>query len=196
MTEQSSWYGSVRVLRDGRLRFSPRTFLGLHHVSVFHSSMHVAVLSGGREVLYLYPEQNRVLSACFVYTLQPEQLREAIRELRTVSGGLAGWLVPALEWTQADLAGVKDPGQARPDLLEIIPGLLEDCRMLPVAEVWKRKRRELQQRWAARLQEHPEEIVEITAPWMLPAGHTSAARMLQGGIQALKKKQRKPRRRR
>jgi len=134
--------------------------------------MQVSVLSGGREVLYLYLRRNRVISACFVFTLSPDQLRKAVRELSGVAGGLASWVIPALEWTQADVASVKDPQQARPDLLEIIPSLLEDCRELPVAEIWQRRRRALQRQWAERLREHPEDITEVSASWMLPEGFT------------------------
>lgn len=137
---KSKWFGSVRISRDGRVRFDSSTFPGLHHVSIFYSSGQVAVLCGSREVLYLYLERDRVLSACFVYTLEPEQLRDAIQELRNVRGGLAGWIVPALEWTQSYLSGVKPESDPRRKLLQVIPELLESCGELPVANRWKKIR--------------------------------------------------------
>jgi hypothetical protein len=166
------WYGSMRVLTDDRLRFSPWTFPGLPHVAIWESSMSISVLSGGRQLLLIYPERKRVRSACFVYTLKPDELREAVGELRTVRGGLERWIVPALEWTQADLLGLKLAGHPGHELVKVIPELLNACRHLPVARSWRRKRDEIQRHWAQRLRQHPEDIVKVKAPWMLPEGFT------------------------
>ena len=120
----------------------------------------------------MYLSRGRVVSACFVYTLTAEELRFAVGELRKVSGGLEGWITPALEWTQMHLGADKEPSPTRRQLLAAIPELLESCRDLPVSEVWRRRRLETQQAWVKRLRTHPEEISEVTAPWMLPEGHT------------------------
>jgi len=156
------------------MRFSALSFRTLESATVRHSGgpyASVKVLLGGREVLYLYPWPYRVVSACFVYTLTANELRFAVDKLRTVTGGLEGWIVPALEWTQKDLGAVKNLTPVRRELLAAIPALLESCRDLPVSEVWRRHRRETQKAWVEHLRTHPEEISEVTAPWMLPDGY-------------------------
>jgi hypothetical protein len=129
------------------------------------------VLVGGRDVMLLYPWRRRIISACFNYMMTADQLCEAVGTLRGVSGGFEGWIIPALEWTEAELAGARKPRANWPDLVAVIPHLLESCRDLPVSEVWRRRRRETQAWWAKRLRDHPEEISRITAPWMLPDGY-------------------------
>jgi len=155
---REKWHGSVRILRDGSLRFSPWTFPGLPHVSVFESEFSVDILSGGHQVLFLYPERHRVMSACFVYTLEPAQLRDAVRELRTVQGGLAGWIVPALQWTQDHLSRIKAKKDSRRELLQATSELLESCGDLPVAEAWQKGCRQAQREWVRHLREHPEDV--------------------------------------
>ena len=144
------------------MRFSPTTFPGLPHVAVWDSSpMRVSVLSGGCQTLHLWPERNRVVSACFDYLLSPDQLSNGVRELRQVSGGLAGWIIPALEWTQDHLSRVKPEADPRRKLLKVIPKLLKSCRDLPIAEAWKRTCRQLQWKWVAHLREHPEDMDQV-----------------------------------
>jgi hypothetical protein len=125
----------------------------------------VDVFISGRRVLLLYLWRGRIVSACFVYTLTADELRYSLDTLRGVTGGLEGWIIPALEWMQST------PTMLRPDVLEIIPELLESCRGLPVSTVWRRRRLKTQQGWVRRLRTHPEEISMVTAPWMLPQGY-------------------------
>jgi hypothetical protein len=84
--------------------------------------------------MYLYPARSRILSACFLYDLTPDQLRMAVATLRDARHGLDSWVVPALEFSYA---AVKDD---HPETFEIIPELLASCRTLPVAKQWKRVR--------------------------------------------------------
>jgi hypothetical protein len=164
------WYGSVRVSRDGRMRFSPLAFREANHVTIRYVSPLAShsVFVSGRQVLLLFPWHGKIASACFVYTLTAEELCYAVDTLSKVTGGLEGWIIPALEWTQKDLAGSGRPQPNYPDVVAVIPHLLEAYRDLPVSEVWQRRRRETQEGWVKRLRTHPEEISMITAPWMLP----------------------------
>lgn len=174
---RTRWFGSVRVRRDGHLVFSPLTFKGLDHVSIWDKSPDsVSVLVGGRDVMLLYLWRRRIVSACFNYMMTADQLCEAVSTLQGVSGGLEGWLIPALEWTQADLAGAKKPRPHWPDLVALIPHLLEFCRALPVSEVWRSRRQQVQKVWARRLRSHPEAISQVTAQWMLPEWYRVQAR--------------------
>jgi len=86
--------------------------------------------------LYLDDEGTRVDTACFVYLLSPEQLQDAVGELRRATGGLERWIIPALEWNSASSA-VRDE---HPDTFKVIPGLLKTYRDLPVAKKWQRVR--------------------------------------------------------
>jgi hypothetical protein len=98
----------------------------------------ITVLRAGRRVMYIYLDDagKRVESACFDYHLQPDELREAVRTLCQVTGGLERWVVPALEWNSAS-SGVRAD---RPETFKIIPELLKSCRDLPVAKSWQRVR--------------------------------------------------------
>jgi hypothetical protein len=166
------WYGSVRIARDGRPRFSALAFKNAGHVTIsYRPSSIINVFVRHREVMLLYPWPRRIVSACFIYTLTAEELCDAVETLRNVTGGLEGWIVPALEWTQKDLAGAKRPRPNWPDLVAVIPHLLEFCRDLPVSPVWQRHRRATQQAWAKHLETHPEELPLVAAPWMLPDGY-------------------------
>ena len=133
---KARWYGSVRILRDGRVRFSPWSYLDLPHVALSVTDDCITVRRGGRALLYLWLDRNRVATACFVFLLSPEQLRETVTELRGAGAGIERWIVPGLEYTWAALY----PSNHSPELLEVIPGLLESCRDLPVAAQWQRVR--------------------------------------------------------
>src|SRR3954467_4159757 len=132
---RTKWYGSVRVFADGSMRFSPWAYKGVGHVTIKGGLVAPRVFISGHEVMLLYPWPRKLVSACFVYTLTADELRHAVQTLRQVYGGLEGWIVPALEWMQAE------PTSMRPDVLEILPELLESCRDLPVSPVWQRRRR-------------------------------------------------------
>jgi len=161
-------YGSLRVLRDGRVRFSARTFLGLPELDF--STQHGARLANGSHVwsqsdysicanlpekeafLFLYLSRGRVDSACFNYGLTPDELRKAVAVLRKAGGGLERWIVPGLEYTRDSITRmVENPGFPREEnksglrMLKVLQELLEATRDLPVAEPWKRTRREWEQ---------------------------------------------------
>jgi len=181
-TRRHRWFGSVRISSDGRVRFSPLTFDGLGPVAIWDRPPNsVDVLIGGHQVLFLYLHRSRVVSACFVYTLSPVELRDAVKTLRGVPGGLASWIVPALEWTQST------PTMVRPDLIAAIPEVLESCRDLPIAEFWRRRRKAIQEECVERLRNDPEELSKIRAPWMLPEGYVPPT-----GAPPRPKKSRKP----
>jgi hypothetical protein len=182
------WFGSIKILQDGRLHFSPWTVPDLPQVAVWDSSDRITVLNGGVQVLYLYLERRRVLSACFVYILRPDQLRDAVQHLREVQGGLAGWLVPALEWTQDHLSRVQPEADPRRALLKVIPELLQSCRDLPVANAWKRSCRRAQWKWVEHLREHSEEVDEVPSTLR---GRV-ALKALEAAIERIKAMQAKP----
>lgn len=165
------WYGSLRVGRNGYLRFSATTLPGLNHVAIWdHGPTGMNVLSGGLLALMLFTRRGRITSACFDFTTTPERLRGFVKHLRRARGGLDSWVVPALEWTQHCLGGIRlrFPKDARPDLEAVIPELLEECKGLPIAKTWQRTRHYMRQEWAERLRKNPKLINQITAPWLLP----------------------------
>src|SRR4051812_47323471 len=93
-SKRRKWYGSVRIARDGRPRFSPLIFENAGHVTISDGSPStINVFVGHREVLLLYPWPRRIVSACFVYTLMAEELCDAVETLRGVTGGLEDWIV-------------------------------------------------------------------------------------------------------
>ncbi len=132
--KRARWYGSLRILPDGRLRFSDWSYTDLPHVSLQVTRSVITAYCAGMGVMYLYPERNRILSACFLFILKPEQLRMAVNTLRHARGGLESWVVPALEFTFAKVS------EDHPDTFKIIPELLASCGDLPVAKQWKRVR--------------------------------------------------------
>jgi hypothetical protein len=119
----------MRILRDGRVRFSARAFPGLPWLS-FLKSDHVSTEIWGRAVLHLRMKQGRVVGASFVPDLTPTELGDAVYALEAAGRGLERWITPALRETQARLSG-KDWGQ---DLLKAIPGIMDSVRHLAVAE--------------------------------------------------------------
>jgi hypothetical protein len=168
------WYGSIRVLRDGRMRFSPWAFDEANRVTIRYGSpdsSHSVYISG-RQVMLLFPRLGKLASACFIYTLTAEELVHAVDTLSKITGGLESWIIPALESTLGTLAGVRrNPQPNYPDVVAVIPHLLEAYRDLPVAEIWQRRRRQTQEAWAKHLRKHPGELSKISAPWMLPEGY-------------------------
>lgn len=133
----------------------------------------ITVLRAGRTVMYIYLDdrERRVLSACFDYQLGPDQLREAVRTLRRVTGGLERWVVPALEWNSVS-AGVR---LQRPETFKIIPGLLKSCHDLPVAKSWQRVRAQYfanaAEREAEKAAQSP--VIEKSTPSSKPRQRTS-----------------------
>jgi len=134
-SRQARWYGSLRISRDGRMCFSPWSYVDLEHVSLrVITDGSITVTRAGRPVMFLYPLRNRILSACFVLTLNPDQLRSAVADLRDARGGLDSWVIPALEMSYPQVKG------SNPDAFNVIPELLASCRGLPVAPKWQRVR--------------------------------------------------------
>lgn len=158
-------YGSVTISREGRVRFSPRTFPGLPQVyfSVYYGaqlpdrtylwsrsdySIHASYPEKDG-FFFLYVSRGRVVSACFNYSLTPEQMREAVSLLRKAGGGLERWIVPGLEYTRDTIAQMMaSPGYSSeadqergPKMLAVTRELLKKTRDLPVADSWKRARR-------------------------------------------------------
>lgn len=129
-------FGSIRILRDDRVRFSTWTFPGLRYLGFVTKGESIEVERGGRVVLYLWAPRGRLASACFAYDLSPDDLQTLVSELRSAGRGLERWIVPALEYTQATLYPT-DHGR---QLLEVIPGFLKSCQDLPMAEQWKKVR--------------------------------------------------------
>jgi hypothetical protein len=133
--DRARWYGSLRLLHDGRMRFSHWSYKGLPHVTLqVVTDGKINVYSAGLAVMYLYPLRNRILSACFPFTLKVEQLRSAVAELRDARGGLDSWVIPALEMSYPQVMRIN------PDVFKVIPELLASCRGLPVARQWQRVR--------------------------------------------------------
>jgi hypothetical protein len=117
------------------MRFNDWSYKGLPHVALqVLTDGIINVYSGGLGVMYLYPLRNRILSACFDFTLNSEQLRSAVADLRDARGGLESWVIPALEMSYAQVKG------SNPDAFNVIPELLASCRGLPVAPKWKQVR--------------------------------------------------------
>ncbi len=79
---RSRWYGSLRILPDGRIRFSDWSFTDLPHISLQVTSSVITVYFAGTAVMYLDPEWNRIRSACFLFDLKPELLRITVNSLR------------------------------------------------------------------------------------------------------------------
>jgi hypothetical protein len=162
-------YGSLRILRDGRVRFSPRTFLGLPGLE-FSVCYGVGVAGGGhvwdranysidahhpekRTFLMLYISHDRLQSACFNFSSTPDEMRQAVALLRRAGGGIERWIVPGLEHTRNCIAGgIADRGGPTEydrhglALIAVIDELLKENDDLPIAEPWTRQKRE-RERW-------------------------------------------------
>jgi hypothetical protein len=123
----------MRIGTDGRVRFSPWSYVDLEHVSLkLVTDGSITVVCAGTPVMYLYPQSSRILSACFLATLRPDQLRMAVADLRDARHGLDSWVVPALEFTYGWNQG--------PEIAEVILELLASCRDLPIAPRWRKDR--------------------------------------------------------
>ena len=133
---RARWYGSLRVLPDGRMRFSDWSYTDLPHVSLQVTKSAITVYCAGMAIMYLDPERHRIQSACFLFDLKPEQLRMAVATLRHARGGLDSWVLPALEYSFAQRTVRED----HPKTFKVMPELLASCRGLPVARQWQRVR--------------------------------------------------------
>jgi hypothetical protein len=130
-------YGSIRILRDGQVRFSPWTFPVLSYLSfMVMNDDHISVEMGGMPVLDLDLSEGRMIGASFRFHLTPGQLRRVVATLRQAGNGLERWIVPALEFTS--MSGAFREKHAA--TYAIVPELLKSCRDLPVADHWKKVR--------------------------------------------------------
>lgn len=147
-------YGSLRVLLDGRVRFSPWTLPGLHKLSftvVYARNDPPGSYSVHAEwrndvIFLLYVTRHRVETACFAYHLSEDGLRDAVSVIRAAGGGLERWIIPALEWCQDAFARMSSPKPNQIAMRAIIPDLLKSVRRLPVASQWKKLRQEAERR--------------------------------------------------
>src|SRR5690349_4102378 len=100
-------YGSVRILHDGRVRFSPWTFPGLPLLSFTvvyaeeeraSSRSYSIVAKWVREALFvLYVSRHHVDTNCFALTLSADGLRHAVAVMQAAGNGLERWIIPGLE---------------------------------------------------------------------------------------------------
>ena len=162
-------FGSIRILRDGRVRLSPRCFPDLPYIGLLARDDMIDVERAGCKVLYIWLDRGHLGSACFAYDLTPDILRKLVSEMRKAGNGLEHWIVPGLEYTQR-ASTLKD---SNPDIYTLIPELLKTCRDLPVAKRWQQYRLQVRKEWADRLQNHPEDIANVPAPWMLPESYST-----------------------
>ena len=133
-------YGSIRILRDGRVRLSPRTVPGIPELdfSVYYgrdlgdgtyvhdaeSPTICARWPGNPAIFMLSVHQGRVMDACFNLTLSADELRKAVDLLRRAGGGIERWLAPGLALTGRSLANSGN----NPGTLKVIPALVESLR--------------------------------------------------------------------
>lgn len=157
-------FGSMRILRDGRVRFSARCFPELPHIGFLTRDDMIDVERADRVVLYIWLDRGRVGSFCFAYDLPPDILHELVWELRKAGRGLERWIVPGLEYTQRSNALKND----NPATYALISELLKATKDLPVAERWQRHRERVWRWWAEQLADDPENMAKVPAPWMIP----------------------------
>lgn len=155
-------FGSIHVLRDGRVRLSAWTVPGRPYVDfmvnhwrtpkdgrdVYDSANYnITANIRGQTVFFLHLKRRRAESAVFTYDLTPERLREAVAVLRDAGNGIEEWITPGLAHLQADLSELpSDP--KRKALKAAIPELLESVRDLPIAKPWEPLRQGWE-RWKA-----------------------------------------------
>jgi len=107
--------GAVRVLRDGRVRFSDEagpgpelqwkvlrySEVGGTGVFVYDSANYEIDAWRGSQILFmLYVRRSRVSSACFNIQLPPAELQQAVVGIRKAGGGVERWITPGLETTR------------------------------------------------------------------------------------------------
>jgi len=161
-------YGSVRILRDGQVRLSPRT---LPNVSELDFSVNY-VAQDGDSLKYIYDTDDysvnarspslpdsffmifvfggRVTTTCFNFLMTPSEVRKSVAILRKAGGGIERWIVPGLEYTYAAKAEMnakpefgKSVNARTARMLRVIRDLLDETRDLPVATQWLKWRRAL-----------------------------------------------------
>jgi hypothetical protein len=150
-------YGSVRVLRDGRVRFSPRTVasapeldfsvvyaFGLADGTYVENKSTYAIDArwpGNDSFFMLSVIRHRVRSACFNFGLTPNEMRKAVELLRKAGGGIERWIIPGLEFTRDAFIQVPTSDDRGRKMLMVIQALLKANRDRPIAKQWKRRPR-------------------------------------------------------
>ncbi len=140
-------YGSLQVFDDGRVRLSARTIPDLpevdfsaHYGTGLGNGLYVddranysiyARWPGNSSFFILYVTRRRVESACFDLLLSPDELRKAVALLRRAGNGIERWIAPGLDSTQRRLT---EGGGKYPEMLKVIPSLLESVQDIPRAE--------------------------------------------------------------
>ncbi len=160
-------YGSIRILRDGRVRFSPWTFPVLNYISfIVLNAEHITLDVQGRRVMDFDLARGRLVGASFRYDLTPDELRDVVSDLRRAGNGIERWIVPALEFTGAANTFRRD----NPKTHAIVSELLESCRELPVAEQWTRVRARVL------INEMADEPAKATRPARLPEDRSPSSK--------------------
>jgi hypothetical protein len=134
-------YGSIRILRDGRVRYDARTYPEVHELDFSVSYVFglgdgtyredkrcptiYARMPGNNYFFIIHVEEDRVQSTCFSFGLTPEELREGIALLLKARGGLERWVVPGLEWTARSLT---HPGANNPTLIRACRAAIRSLR--------------------------------------------------------------------
>ena len=127
-------YGHIRILADGRVRFSAEPgpvpelefVVQRHHWSppvwIYDSAKYaIDARRNGESLLFLFVSRNRVRSASFNLTLEPSAFRAAVADLRESANGVERWLAPALRAAERIVSEGK---LGDPALLDVIRELL------------------------------------------------------------------------
>lgn len=153
-------FGSMRILDDGRVRYSAWTVSGLQPLVVFahyrcvglddedidNTSTYSVMLSWAERPIFLISvRQHRVESTQFTYNLTPEELRHAVSVVRHMKNGLEKWIIPGLARMEWGLWEKPQNPKAKATLATI-PSLLRSVRSLPIARRW-RSEQKAWERW-------------------------------------------------
>ena len=168
-------YGSIRILVDGRVRFSAWTFPALSYIS-FKVGGLISVESSGRRVMELDVSRGRIVSANFPYDLTPDELTEIVSDLRRAGNGIERWIVPALEFTCLASTFRED----NPKTYASARKLLKSCRDLPIAQRWQQVRanviaRHIQADTAALRKSEAAPLLLMADTWLTPPFAASRA---------------------
>lgn len=165
-------YGSIRILRDDRVRFSPWTFAAPLSYIGFQVGGHIEMERFGRPVMEFDVTRGRILSANFRYDVTPDELRSTVSDLCKARHGLERWIVPALELTCL----ARSFREENPDTYAAARELLDSCQDLPVAASWKRHRATVYANHGVPV---PDTSVDKNAPVRKSRGKSKAAQPMR-----------------
>jgi len=157
---RSRKFGSLRILGDGRIRYSAWSLRGLESLIVSPNYQYVDlddkvvenastytvwIYWSDRPIFLLSVTRHRVTETQFTHLLTPDQLRDAVSVIRRLGNGVEKWITPGLAHLQYWMAptGSEKLTSEKRAVLEIIPGLLRSVRSIPIARPW----RPLQLKW-------------------------------------------------